>query len=648
MEAEVPDRFDALLAELSSEHQKVLRDVKLKYQRRLEALGRDVGALASTGRGPQDLLRQLTAPLPAITSEEDAGTKHAGAEAKKVEENENGGSAGERMEPRASIMSFEASAVAECKWRRTSSRQSTRVDLVLKPQWRCTRGTLRATQVHGVDSFSNTKRTNRMGNYGKFGSRRVSWTSLEMPNDWTINPHGSFRLSWDVCGAILIAYDVLFIPFQTAFKPGELFFFQFMDWLALIFWSIDMIQGFFMGYYQNDTYIKSHWRIFKHYMKTWFLLDFLVVVPEWLSKALEGNGSSLGGFGRFFKSARAVRVLRLLRLVKLKKVINCLYDRLESEYTFICVNLVKLMLSVALLTHVIACGWFWTGIFARDSYEMPNWIDVSLIEKRSLWFKYTTALHWSLTQFTPASMDVSARNELERVYSIVVLFFAMVTFSSIIGSITSAMSSIRGMKGEENKQLWLIRRFLRQNHISSDLGLRIFKFLQHQSEKQNSRVQRSSLTRLNHLSEELTFELAHELNVQFVKEHPLLRHLEEQLPVVMVKLCGGVIKAQTYAEEEFIFSAFEQVNHMYFSRVVSSTTSMRRPQLRLHRSWRSRSGWESLFCTQVGGTRAICTRSRHQSSSTSKMRIGRISCLFTRRLCTLQSCTPIDLWSTSQ
>lgn len=34
--------------------------------------------------------------------------------------------------------------------------------------------------------------------------------------------------------------------------------------------------------------------------------------------------------------------------------------------------------------------------------------------------RYLTSLHWSLTQFTPASMDVSARNEWERVMSILV------------------------------------------------------------------------------------------------------------------------------------------------------------------------------------------------------------------------------------
>ena len=33
-------------------------------------------------------------------------------------------------------------------------------------------------------------------------------------------------------------------------------------------------------------------------------------------------------------------------------------------------------------------------------------------------WRYLTSLHWSLTQFTPASMDVSARNEYERIMSI--------------------------------------------------------------------------------------------------------------------------------------------------------------------------------------------------------------------------------------
>merc|ERR1719223_1033147 len=108
--------------------------------------------------------------------------------------------------------------------------------------------------------------------------------------------------------------------------------------------------------------------------------------------------------------------------------------------------------------------------------NVRNWIEVARVEDTTLMYKYTTSLHWSLTQFTPASMDVSARNVFERVFSIIVLFFAMVAFSSIVGSITGSMTSLRNLKNEEMKQFWLLRRYLRQRNIKKDLSERIFKY----------------------------------------------------------------------------------------------------------------------------------------------------------------------------
>merc|ERR1712048_207745 len=107
-------------------------------------------------------------------------------------------------------------------------------------------------------------------------------------------------------------------------------------------------------------------------------------------------------------------------------------------------NLAKLLLSVLVLNHVVACVWFLIGRLAMEN-ESRNWITVGELNGTDVAYMYSTSLHWSLTQFTPASMDISARNIWERAFSIVVLFFAMVAFSSIVGSITGSMTSLRNM-----------------------------------------------------------------------------------------------------------------------------------------------------------------------------------------------------------
>merc|ERR1719394_2240513 len=73
-------------------------------------------------------------------------------------------------------------------------------------------------------------------------------------------------------------------------------------------------------------------------------------------------------------------------------------------------------------------------------------------------------------------MDISARNLWERLFSVMVLLFAMLVFSSIVASITSAMTALRNLQGNEMRQFWLLRRYLRQRSIRPGLANRIIKF----------------------------------------------------------------------------------------------------------------------------------------------------------------------------
>merc|ERR1719210_2607181 len=119
---------------------------------------------------------------------------------------------------------------------------------------------------------------------------------------------------------------------------------------------------------------------------------------------------------------------------------------------------------------MIACMWFLVGKESQSAGFERSWVDSTEDYLHHHWtYQYATSLHWSLTQFTPASMDVVARNLYERLYSIAILFFAMVAFSSIVGTVTSSMTVLRGMKNDKQKSLWVLRRYLKQERISMDL-----------------------------------------------------------------------------------------------------------------------------------------------------------------------------------
>ena len=146
----------------------------------------------------------------------------------------------------------------------------------------------------------------------------------------------------------------------------------------------------------------------------------------------------------------------------MKKLLETLVDRIESDHSFILFNLVHFLRSVMVLEHVIARRWYLHDRLTM-SEGLTNWVDIGKARGSAFSYLCATSLHWSLTQFTPAS--TGARNHWVRLFSVSVLLVAMRVFSSIVARITAAMAALRNLWGNELRQLWLLRRYLRQRNI---------------------------------------------------------------------------------------------------------------------------------------------------------------------------------------
>eukprot|EP00913_Durusdinium_trenchii_P014910 g13984.t1 len=119
-------------------------------------------------------------------------------------------------------------------------------------------------------------------------------------------------------------------------------------------------------------------KIVCHYLKTWFLPDFIVTV---IDIVLEFSGGEEASTDR--ASTRVLRLLRLLRVVRLGKLTrfaSFLRDKFESEVAYTQFSLLLLIIGMMLQEHVIACGWFGIGSF---SSEENTWLTVSKNEYSS-------------------------------------------------------------------------------------------------------------------------------------------------------------------------------------------------------------------------------------------------------------------------
>jgi len=376
-------------------------------------------------------------------------------------------------------------------------------------------------------------------------------------------PNCQFKLCWDAIGAAMIFYDLFIIPLLQAFNPSQNLFLMVMDWLTLIYWTLSMGGSVLVGYVHDGRIVLDPKMIFVRYLKTWFIIDVLVVVPDWAftifasTAAVEQNAKSV----KLLRFLRLIRMTRLLRLLKLRKIFDSLSDFIVSEYVSIFANIAKMIIVLLAINHFIGCIWFVVGSAFEDAED--TWIKAHGFDGKDWVYQYATAFHWSITQFTPASMHVQPQNRIERFFAITVVVFGLVGFSYLVGSITGSLTQIRSLHEDASKQFWDLRRYLKQNQIGTTLSIRIQKYLEHAWQNQRTSISIGSIKLLKLLSEQLFAELQSELFVPHLSIHPLFLHLNTVSPITIHRLANAALGRKWLARDDLLFIAGESPTHMY-------------------------------------------------------------------------------------
>lgn len=372
-----------------------------------------------------------------------------------------------------------------------------------------------------------------------------------------LHPNSHARLAWDIASMTLLTYDILVIPFVSAFDPHPTTIGFILNCGTMLFWTLDIVMSFLTGFQTaRNCEMRLHY-IAVHYLRTWLLVDIGIVGLDWYLAVMDGSDQTgnTARLGRSLRSLRFMRTLRLLRVLKLKRLIQVIQDLITTEFVSICWGITKVVLCLVVANHIVACTWYAIG----SAKFGDNWIEANDIEVRSLAYQYATAVHWSLTQFTPASMEVFPQNTVERVFAVCVLLMALITFSSFVSMLTTSMSQLRQISSNESRQFWLLRRYLRDWRIPRHTSSRIQHYLEYAYQRSQKRVQPRDIFLLSLLSEPLKEELRHEILKQHVAVHPLFK-----VGMNTTRSFSKSLSESSLASGDVLFSCSEEAKSMVF------------------------------------------------------------------------------------
>lgn len=183
-----------------------------------------------------------------------------------------------------------------------------------------------------------------------------------------LDPLSNAMQTWDLVTMLALIFTVIVTPFEVSFIYTPLRAIEDQDglfWLnqaVNVVFIVDICINFFLPYpLPNNGYERRFSRVVPHYLRGWFLIDFVSVLPFDVA-------ASLGAFGpveSFDEGSaglmRIPRMFRLLRLVKLVRVVRAsrIFSRWENSISLSSATrtLVFWVAIILLALHGFACIW---------------------------------------------------------------------------------------------------------------------------------------------------------------------------------------------------------------------------------------------------------------------------------------------------
>eukprot|EP01029_Cantina_marsupialis_P032359 TRINITY_DN97_c0_g3_i6.p1 TRINITY_DN97_c0_g3~~TRINITY_DN97_c0_g3_i6.p1 ORF type:complete len:869 (+),score=219.48 TRINITY_DN97_c0_g3_i6:225-2831(+) len=288
-----------------------------------------------------------------------------------------------------------------------------------------------------------------------------------------IDARGNFMRNWDIASIFLLLFVAFFTPFESSFLEVSINIWFFVNRCIDVFFLVDMGINFFLSYYDKDkNHVVSHKQIVSHYFRTWFIVDFLSIVPFDMLEFVFPD-SDIGKF-------KAVRMLRLFRLFKLLRVLKAsrILNRLEANYgiSYAKSQLGKFFFAVIMFAHWTACLWH----FISDESGEESWIIFYEFDEDPPLLRYLASMYWSImTVSTIGFGDIVPQNPTERFLACLVMFIGTAIYAYVVGSVCGILSSIDPAKTHFRQSMDQLNLYMSENSLPMTLQRSLRDFFKH-------------------------------------------------------------------------------------------------------------------------------------------------------------------------
>lgn len=346
------------------------------------------------------------------------------------------------------------------------------------------------------------------------------------------------RIAWNVLVLGSTLSFLFIITFRIVFNTfsGDLLYYS----LNLVFFA-DILVNFLTKVKIGHIRYESFGEVARHYLRSWFTIDFLAAFPfELVLIAIFGGLPEDPGRARLYLLLQS---LTLIKLLKAGRIFNELEEALRIIPAMKRLVMVGYWLSMAL--HLMALGWILIGAGAKEGSHFDIYL-------RAFYWVTTTIATIGYGDYTP---DHSSNIQIA--YTIMVELFGVGMFSYIIANVSSLIANLDVARSTYQRRLEEVNAYLRAQRIPPELQDRVRDYYSYLWVKQRG-VSASAV--LEDIPRSLSQEILMFLNREVVNRVELFKGADE----LFIREAVQLLKPRVFLPEEHIIRQGEFGDCMYF------------------------------------------------------------------------------------
>lgn len=368
---------------------------------------------------------------------------------------------------------------------------------------------------------------------------------------WVINPEVNHSMQyWDVVTILGLAFVAVVTPFEVALLETEVDFMFVLNRLIDVIFAVDLVLQFFVAYRMKTRYghrLETRMKqIARHYLTTWFFVDFLSLIPyDMLGLLLQSDE---------LQRARTLRITKLLRLIKLARVLRAsrIFQRWETTL-HINYNDLNLWTAIAMFgvgSHWIACMWALLATQANEGEDtwLTHAVPASGQQATLPSEIYLTSLYWSAMTVTSVGYgDVLPVNLTEQVVCVFLMFGSSFLWARVLSDIMNAIANGDTHKQQFRQTLDDLNYMMADQNLPGGMRRRLRTFFFQIKDLQ--RIQ-SFQGVIKQMSPALQGELALTVNEVWVRKVWYFDAHFDKLPPAFVVGVAGALQISVFAQQE--------------------------------------------------------------------------------------------------